>query len=164
MLCFGTETITSARTLRRSPTETEQKLLKWEPSSYAGVFDEITANDDRQPNNILTDGKSYWLIDHGRCFGNAYKDPETMCNNISPLFPNMFLDLMGAERLTARVKFREVVNKACGEVIECANSLPLEEFVTNPALCSGISYFLKLRSERLIEYCMARLGLNELPI
>lgn len=164
MLCFGTHTIPAARTLRRSPNEDEQKLLKWDASSHAGVFDEVMANDDRQANNILTDGKSYWLIDHGRCFVNSYNDPFTMCENTTPSFSNMFLDLMGAERLAIRAKFKDTVNKACGEVIECVNSLPLDEFVTNPALCSGISYFLKCRSERLIEHCMARLGLNELSL
>lgn len=164
VLCFATRTIPGARTLRHAQMEDDQKLLKWEPSSRAGVFDEVMANDDRQANNILTDGKSYWLIDHGRCFVNSYYDPATMCKNTSPSFPNMFLDMMGAERPAVRAKFRDTVNKACGEVIQCVNSLPLDEFVTNPALCSGISYFLKKRSERLIEHCMARLGLNELNL
>lgn len=165
MLCFGTETIINARTLKQEPsTEMAQKLLRWDACHSSGVFDEALANDDRQVGNILTNGKGFWLIDHGRTFAHGYREPKSLLRHTSPLFSNMFLNIIAGEKMSVRMKLREKVNAACGKVIASINALPLDQLVNNPDLSEGIRHFLNSRSENLIENCMKRLGLDELKL
>lgn len=165
MLCFGTRTVINARTLKQEPSaEIAQKLLRWDSCHSSGVFDEALANDDRQVGNILTNGKGFWLIDHGRSFANAYREPKSLLTHTSPLFSNMFLDIIAAEKISVRMKLRGKVNTACGQIIASINALPLDEFVKNPDLRNGIRHFLNSRSEKLIENCMKKLGLDELKL
>ena len=165
MLCFGTRTIINARTLKQEHSvEIAQKLLRWDSCHSCGVFDEALANDDRHVNNILTNGKGFWLIDHGRTFAHAYREPKSLLTNTSPLFSNMFLEIIAEEKLSVRMKLREKVNAACGKVIASINALPLDELVKDPDLSDGIRHFLNSRSENLIENCMKRLGLDELKL
>ncbi|RXZ36642.1 hypothetical protein D9O50_09095 [Oxalobacteraceae bacterium CAVE-383] len=76
----------------------------------------------------------------------------------------MFLDIIAAEKISVRMKLRGKVNTACGQIIASINALPLDEFVKNPDLRNGIRHFLNSRSEKLIENCMKKLGLDELKL
>lgn len=72
----------------------------------AGIFDELVVNDDREPKNILTDGRSnYWLIDHNHAFGSDQWTPEWLRDNAFPDFSNNLLEVLSKMKPGQRIKF-----------------------------------------------------------
>ena len=163
-LCFGTRTIIGARTFRHSSSYDPAKdIIKWQHCAGAATFDEAVANDDRGMQNILTDGRRHWLIDHSRAFANNYRDPAAM-KDTEPLFTNTLLALLAAQNQNQRLKSAEQIKKACGIVFSSLTALPYQPFYSENELQAGLQYFLDARLSRLTDLCMNRLNIGTLDL
>jgi hypothetical protein len=72
VICFGSEFQWPDDTLAK-PTDSDQvkdwvwsRLCETSQGSHGGVWDELLANEDRHTENVVFDGKAWWLIDHER--------------------------------------------------------------------------------------------------
>lgn len=81
---FGTRDCESASFMRfmKNNKLNNDHLLTYENLHEIIVFDELIANSDRHPGNILFDGVNYDFIDHGEAFpiGFAHNSPMTQCS------------------------------------------------------------------------------------
>jgi hypothetical protein len=56
-------------------------LVDWLELPKASAFDEWIGNEDRNSDNLLTDGVDFWLIDHGLALYQLLKSDENTDNN-----------------------------------------------------------------------------------
>lgn len=152
-----------AQTLRRHQSAgANERLLSWPAFPLAGAFDEAFANDDRGQQNILTDGKRFWLIDNEHAFANQYANIKNLRSNLRPYFANTLLDLAGQQQANNRLRLKDLLNRACGDIIKCIREAPFAQLVSDDDLRTGLQFFLDRRSPSLVEDCMSRLGLGTL--
>ena len=166
-VCFATRALPAQslwRETQRDPTAL-MKLNKWEHTLPAGIFDELVVNDDREPKNILTDGRNhYWLIDHNHAFGSDQWTPEWLRDNAFPNFSNKLLEVMSKMTPGQRIKFGKDVPVHCTSLAKLLKELPLRDVSDDSRTRNAVNWFLAKRAVRLVEMTKIRLGLNELDL
>ena len=165
-ICFATRALpaqTLLRVMGRNPTALQQ-LAKWEHAFPAGIFDELVANDDRGPDNVLTDGRGrYWLIDHNHAFGSDRWTPEWLRDNTFPIFSNRLLEVLAGTPANQRLKLGSEAPSFCAKFVNVLKGLPLPEIVKDSRQRKAVDSFLARRAKSLVEMTRDRLGLKELP-
>ncbi len=165
-ICFATRALPAQTLFRRSARDPHamQQLTKWEHTFPAGVFDELVVNDDRGPDNVLTDGRGrYWLIDHNHALGSDRWNPEWLRDNAFPMFANKLLEILAGTPVNQRLKLGNETPACCVKMINVLKELPLSELRTDLRTRRAVDIFLAKRAERLVELTRFRLGLQELP-
>jgi hypothetical protein len=161
-ICFGTKTIPLARTMRKSASiDHASELLKWNHFSAAATFDEAIANEDRNPQNILTDGRNYWLIDHSHAFANRYRTPGAL-NSESFSFTNELFKVLAQQSSDQRMKRVPEIKSACAATSEVLMKVPYALFPKSNLMQGELTKFFNDRSQSLVALCLARLNMPEL--
>jgi hypothetical protein len=166
-ICFGTLALAAQSLWRGSVRDPEavRQLTRWEHTLPGGIFDELVANDDRGPENILTDGRGgYWLIDHNHAFGSDKWTAEWLIDNAFPDFSNKLLELLAATSASQRMKFDAAARGHCARFVKALKDLPLSDLAASARTKQAVDGFLSARAQRLVEMTRSRLGLDELPL
>lgn len=79
-MAFGMESLSGmdVRHLVKIDQSITKRLLQWDGLPETVAFDELLANWDRHGGNIMYDGKTFHLIDHGRAFDQCAKKNNQM--------------------------------------------------------------------------------------
>lgn len=166
-ICFATRALPAQslwRETKRDPSAL-MKLEKWEHTLPAGIFDELVVNDDREPKNILTDGRgNYWLIDHNHAFGSVKWTPEWLRDNAFPSFSNKLLEVLSTMTPGQRIKLGNEVPAHCTTLTKLLKKLPLLDISDDLPTRSAVDWFLSKRAGRLVEMTKRHLGLGELDL
>jgi hypothetical protein len=160
-ICFATKEMPAQslwQETRRIPVALT-KLGKWEHTLPAGIFDELVVNDDREPKNILTDGRSkYWLIDHNHAFGSDQWTPEWLRDNAFPSFSNKLLEVLSEMTPGQRIKFGKDTPTLCASLAKLLKQLPFRDVSDDSRTRNAVNWFLSKRAERLVELAKFRMG------
>ncbi len=166
-VCFATNEMPAQslwQEAKRDPAAL-MRLGKWAHTLPAGIFDELVANDDREPKNILTDGRNnYWLIDHNHAFGSDQWTPEWLRDNAFPGFSNKLLEVLSKMKPGQRIKFGKEAPAHCASLAKLLKQLPLRDVSDDLRTRNAVNWFLSKRAERLAEMTKSRLGLDELDL
>lgn len=166
-ICFATRAL-PAQSLWLATNRDPSALLnleRWEHTLPAGMFDELVVNDDREPKNILTDGRgNYWLIDHNHAFGSDKWTPEWLRDNAFPRFSNRLLDVLSKMTSGRRIKFGKEAPAHSVVLTKLLKKLPLHDVSDDLRTRNAVDWFLSKRAECLVDMTNNRLGLHQLPL
>lgn len=166
-ICFASRELPAQslwRETKRDPSAL-MNLEKWEHTLPAGIFDELVVNEDREPKNILTDGRNnYWLIDHNHAFGSDQWTPEWLRGNAFPNFSNKLLEVLSRMTPGQRIKFGKDTPAHCTSLAKLLKVLPLRDVSNDSRTRNAVDWFLSKRVEHLVEMTKFRLGLGELDL
>lgn len=110
----------------------QQALLamfaKWEHYKSAAIADEIMVNTDRFPQNILTFGKSFWLIDNGKLIIEQGTNWQARHLNPNQNYTNFIADLNRPDIQADNRKGDSLIQKAYTLTADIKTILPECEF------------------------------------
>jgi len=174
-LCFGSEDAkhpsfrrlvnpnNSANVSGARITPFWKKLTNWAGFKRTALFDEWTANCDRNGGNVLWDGIEAWLIDHA----NAFTGPNWTPSDLRPdaTVPNLLLDPAYIRSFSQDEKLRW--KQAAGQESSRYQQLELntlsekgmlEDYADQDQI-NGVVHFVTKRAENFIELACNRLGI-----
>ncbi|MEQ1127862.1 HipA family kinase [Acinetobacter johnsonii] len=153
-LFFGTEDCESPSFSRFmvNNKSNEEQLLNYEKLHEIVSFDELIANTDRHPGNILFDGVEYNFIDHGRTFPPdfAYNTPMTQCDWGGNRLAEMVVDYQGHNDVKTKV-FMTKVNRFI------RSKLSAEQINLLPESCRIDQDSLNIHHKNIQSFLMQRL-------
>ncbi|MGQ0750997.1 MAG: HipA family kinase [Betaproteobacteria bacterium] len=166
-ICFATREIPAQSLWIETKRDLSalMNLEKWVHTLAAGMFDELVVNDDREPKNVLTDGRGrYWLIDHNHAFGSDKWTPEWLRDNAFPSFSNRLLEVLSKTTPGRRIKLGKEAPEHSDVLAKLLRKLPLHEVSKDLRTRNAVNWFLLRRAERLVDMTHNRLGLPQLPL
>jgi hypothetical protein len=162
VIAFGTLAIEGAQQLRKLDSNiVSGQILKWNSLEAAAVFDHLIANDDRSDGNMLMDPRGgLWLIDHARSLGGGGQ--RMFSTEVFPSIRNFLLDKIARMTLADRMKRKNSLMTACGELAARVSRIPYEGLLVPPSTAMQIDSFLSQRAQRLQAMVFDAVGMPDM--